>query len=346
MSSTIKEVAKRAKVSTATVSRVLNSSGAVEETTRRRVLAVAFELKYTPNAIGRSLSTRKTEAIGLLLPDLYGEFFSEVIRGSDQAAQRQKYHLVVSSSHNHREEIEAALRMMRGRVDGLIVMSPDIDAAALMSNLPRSLPFVLLNCYTDDAPIDSINIDNYDGAYEIVRHLIGHGHKRIAIIRGTEHNNDAEERLRGFRKAVAAAGITGTAEVGGDFSEESGFRAMKGLLARPDRPTAVFASNDSMAIGALSAVYEAGLRVPEDIALAGFDDIPIAQFIKPALSSVSVRISDMGALAVERLTDAIRLKDDHVRKRIVLPTTVVARESCGCSAAASPAFAAGTQAVR
>src|SRR5512142_2016906 len=160
----MKEVARRAKVSTATVSRVFNSSGPVDETTRRRVLAAANELKYTPNAIGRSLSTRKTEAIGLLLPDLYGEFFLGVIRGSDQAAQRKKYHLVVSSSHNHRQEIEAALRMMRGRVDGLIIMSPHIDASTLISNLPRSLPFILLNCYTDDAPIDAINIDNYGGA--------------------------------------------------------------------------------------------------------------------------------------------------------------------------------------
>jgi LacI family transcriptional regulator len=344
MSTTIREVARKAKVSTATVSRVFNASAPVDDATRRRVLAVASDLKYTPNAIGRSLSIRKTEAIGLLLPDLYGEFFSEVIRGSDQATQRMKYHLFVSSSHNHREEIETALRMMRGRVDGLIVMSPHLGAETLMTNIPRGLPVVLLNCSTHDPSIDSINIDNFDGAFQLVSHLIGHGHKKIAMIRGTDQNFDAEERVRGYRAAMKDARIPVSLmiEEHGDFSETSGFESMNAILARSDRPTAVFASNDAMAIGALSAVRDAGLRVPEDMALGGFDDIPIAQFIKPSLSSVSVRISEMGAMAVERLIDAIRKKDDHVRKQIVLPTTVIARESCGCSIAGF----SGSQAFR
>ena len=334
MNPTIRDVARKAKVSTATVSRVLNSSGAVDESTRRRVLDVASELRYTPNPIGRSLSMRKTEGIGLLLPDLHGEFFSEVIRGSDQAAQSEKYHLLVSSSHNDREELEAALRMMHGRVDGLIVMSPDIDADTLVRNLPRTLPVVLMSSSAAGGSTDSIDIDNFNGAYQLVSHLISHGHSRIAIIRGTERNCDAEERVRGYKAAMKNAKIEGSMmiEERGDFSEASGFDAMKAILERRERPTAVFSSNDSMAIGALSALFEAGFRVPEDMALGGFDDIPIARFIKPSLTSVRVRISEMGALAVERLVDAIRQKNAHTRKRIVLPTTVIARESCGCTA--------------
>ncbi len=333
MSSTMKEVARKANVSTATVSRVLNASGPVDEETRQRVLAIATELRYTPNAIGRSLSTRKTEAIGLLLPDLYGEFFSEVIRGSDQATQQRHYHLLVSSSHNHRDEIEAALRTMRGRVDGLILMSPHIDADTLKNNLPRSLPVVLLNCDVHDTWFDSITIDNFSGAYEIVNHLIGHGHRRIALLRGTESNFDAAERARGYRVAMKEAGFTGDLQIEtlGDFSEASGFDAMRELLAGQKRPTAVFASNDSMAIGALSALREAEIRVPEDIALAGFDDIPIAKYMKPSITSVRVAISDLGTLAVQRLMDAIQEKEQHKKQRIVLPSVVVARESCGCA---------------
>ena len=146
MTTTIKEVARKAGVSIATVSRVLNDVGSVDERTRTHVRIVAQELHYIPNALGRSLSRRRTDGIGLLLPDLFGEFFSEVIRGADQTAQQHHYHLVVSSSHASSTEIAAALRMMRGRVDGLIVMSPNIEAYLLRANLPYSLPVVLLNC--------------------------------------------------------------------------------------------------------------------------------------------------------------------------------------------------------
>ena len=145
MPTTIKEVALKAGVSIATVSRALNNVGPVDERTRQHVRDVARELRYVPNATGRSLSRRKTEAIGLLLPDLFGEFFSEVLRGSDQTAQHSNYHLVVSSSHNNRRQIRAALTMMRGRVDALVIMSPHIDAETLNENLPQSLPVVLLN---------------------------------------------------------------------------------------------------------------------------------------------------------------------------------------------------------
>ena len=179
MTATIKEVARLAGVSTASVSRVFNNSAAVEETTRQRVRDAARQLHYTPHPIGRSLSTRRTDAIGLLLPDLYGEFFSEVIRGCDQTAQKNHFHLLVSSSHSNREEIESALKMMRGRVDGLIIMSPDIEAQSLRANLPLSLPIVLLDSNVGDAAYDAITIDNYSGAYQMVEHLVGHRYTRV-----------------------------------------------------------------------------------------------------------------------------------------------------------------------
>ncbi len=207
MSTTIKEVAHKAGVSIATVSRVLNNVGPVDERTRARVRDAAHELRYVPNATGRSLSRRKTEAIGLLLPDLFGEFFSEVLRGSDQTAQQSQYHLVVSSSQNDRKQIRAALTMMRGRVDGIVIMSPHIDADTLNEYLPTTLPVVLLNCPVESHEFDSLTIDNYGGAHAMTEHLIGHGHVRIAIIKGTEENRDADERWRGYCAALQEHGI-------------------------------------------------------------------------------------------------------------------------------------------
>src|SRR5512140_177734 len=171
MTTTIREVAKRAGVSIATVSRVLNDVGPIDERTRQHVQKVARELRYIPNPIGRGLSRQKTEALGLLLPDLFGEFFSEVIRGADQVAQEHHYHIVVSCSHSNREELESGLRTMRGRVDGLVIMSPHLDAQALHANLPHNLPLTLLNCHVEGDAFDSLNIDNFGGAYQMTRHL-------------------------------------------------------------------------------------------------------------------------------------------------------------------------------
>ncbi len=329
---TIKEVAKKAGVSTATVSRVFNNIGPVDQKTRRRVQQVAKRLHYTPNAVGRSLSTKRTDAIGLLLPDIFGEFFSEVIRGADQTAQQNRYHLLVSGSHTHRDEIEAALRLMNGRVDGLVIMSPHLDAQTLKTNLPLNLPVVLLNCFVDGVSFDSLNIDNFGGACAMARHLIQHGHQRIAVIKGTEKNLDAEERLRGYRQALHENRITpcATWEIAGNFAEASGYEAIKKILALQPRPTAIFALNDSMAIGALSALREIGVDIPREIALVGFDDIPVARFLSPALSSVRVSINELGATAVQKLVHAIREKNDHTKQHVVIPTSLALRESCGC----------------
>jgi LacI family transcriptional regulator len=329
---TIKDVAREAGVSTATVSRVFNNVGPVHETTRQHVNLVARRLKYAPSALGRGLSMKRTDAIGLLLPDLFGEFFSEVLRGSDQTAQQSQYHLVVSSSHTNKEEIRAALKMMRGRVDGLVIMSPHIDAETLTENLPQSLPVVLLNCYVESQGFDSLNIDNFGGAYAMTRHLISHGHKRIAVIKGIEGNFDAAERLRGHRRALQESGLPVdlALQLPGSFSEASGYDAARRLLQLTPRPTAIFACNDSMAIGALSALRDAGVQIPEEIALTGFDDIPIASYLTPSLTSVQVGIHHLGVRAIETLLHAVRNKNTHRKQQLLLETTLTLRESCGC----------------
>lgn len=329
MSATIREVAASARVSVATVSRVLNGIGPVREATRRRVLAAVEELHYRPHSGARSLITNQTGTVGVLLPDIYGEFFSELIRGLDQTARASHYHLLVSSSHSDRAEIEALLREMRGRVDGLVVMSPDIEAKTLRANLDETLPIVLLNCLVDGTGFDSISVDNRGGALAVMEHLAGLGHRRIAIIKGPERNTDARGRLEGYRKGCRLLGL-GRAkelELEGDFSEESGYRAGRAILALSPRPTAVFATNDSMAIGCLFAMREAGVEVPGQMALAGFDDIPIARFLSPPLSSVSVSIAGLGEHAMERLLHAITSKNLHVRRHETVPTRLVIRSS-------------------
>jgi len=320
-----------ADVSVATVSRVLNDSGPVSEEARQRIERVASRLRYAPNGAARSLITRRTHTIGVLLPDLYGEFFSEVIRGIDLVAQRSGYHMLVSSSHSEQQALEAALGAMRGRVDGLIVMSPDLDQRTLRSSLAACPAVVLLNCAARTADFDAIKIDNVGGAAAMTRHLLGMGHRRIAFISGAAGNVDAEERRRGYRSAMRAAKVERDPlmEIDGDFTESGGYRAAKALLGIEDRPTAIFAANDSMAIGALSALREAGVSVPEEIAVTGFDDIPIAQYTSPPLTSVHVPILDLGERATERLVESLSTTRRRRRSCETLATTLVVRQSCG-----------------
>jgi LacI family transcriptional regulator len=327
---TIKDVAREAGVSVATVSRVYNDSALVKEETRQRVQDVARRLGYSPNGAARSLITSKTSTIGVLLPDLHGEFFSELIRGIDQTAQRLGYHLLVSSSHDQAGEIEAAIQSMRGRVDGLIVMSPNVGARDAVRHLSALFPVVLLSSSAEEGALHTISIANRAGARAMVRHLIALGHRQIVIITGGQHNHDAVERLRGYRAALREAGIARRAawEVAGDFGERSGYAAAQKLLSTRPRPTAIFASNDAMAIGAISALREAGVRVPDDIAVAGFDDIPMAAYLNPPLATVHVDIPALGERAVERLVEALR-GEARRGEREELPTRVVARGSSG-----------------
>ncbi len=334
---TIKDVAREAKMSVATVSRVLNGSGPVSEETNRLIREVVGRMRYVPHSGARSLITSKTETIGVLLPDLYGEFFSEVIRGMDDTAQRNGYHLLISRAYADRHGIETAIRAMRGRVDGVVAMSPDLDAESLL-NLPSTIPIVLLCSVSRGNEIDSITIQNFRGAREMAAHLISLGHKRIAIIKGSVRNHDAAERLRGYRMALRDAGITPDPllERDGDFTEAAGYSAALQLLALKKRPTAIFAANDSMAIGALSALRESGIAVPEEMAVGGFDDIPLARYMDPPLSSVHVPIWELGAKAVTLLLHGITHKNDHARRRERVSTKLVIRRSTGGEPAERP----------
>jgi LacI family transcriptional regulator len=341
MSVTIKDVARLAGVSVATVSRVLNASAPVLETTASRVRSVAEQLRFSPNGAARSLSMQRSHAIGVILPDLYGEFFSELLRGMDQAAQRGGYSLLVSSSHHDARGVDAASRAMRGRVDGLLVMAPDVAPGALEKVLPRSVPTVLLNGRAPSGSVSAIAVDNYGGAASMTRHLIGLGHTRIGFIAGAANNAEAQQRERGFRAALKSARIERDPShtVRGDFTEAAGVAGARALLESAVPPTAIFAANDAMAVGALAFLRDAGIHVPTDVAVAGFDDIPVAAFLNPPLTSVRVGIAALGARAVEQLLEAVTHTNATTSpalapRREVLPTELVIRASSGGPAGA------------
>ncbi|HSX61820.1 MAG TPA: LacI family DNA-binding transcriptional regulator [Tahibacter sp.] len=325
---TIKDVARRAGVSVASVSRALNGHESVTPETRQRILGIARELRYMPHGAARSLITRRTQTIGAVLPDLYGEFFSELIRGMDLAARRGGLHLLVSSSHGSADETAHALRALQGRVDGLLVMSPHADAGLLADNLPALVPTMLMNTRVD-GDYASLNVDNYAGAYAMVGHLVARGFRRIALVAGPAQNFDAEERRRGYEQALRDLLPDAVPfVVDGDFTEAAGDRAARAIRESAPDVDAIFAANDAMAVGCLFALNELGLRVPRDVALVGFDDIPMARYTTPPLTTVRVRIADLGERAMARLIARIEQPDHADAGAEVLACELVVRQSC------------------
>jgi LacI family transcriptional regulator, galactose operon repressor len=343
-SPSIYEVASSAGVSVATVSRVLNGTGPVSPEARRRVLDAVESLGYVPHSAARSLSTRRTMNVGVLLPDVHGAFFSEIVRGIDLAARAAGYHILVSSSHSDLGETSAVLQALHGRIDGLLLLTAGMDADWLRRTLPRRVPAVLLYNSGADEEYDTIGVDNRRGAQMAVDHLLGLGHRRIALICGPAGNADAEERLRGFREALAARGLKADPdlELPGDFREESGFLAGERLADLAPPPTAVFAANDAMAIGCLAALRGRGLRVPEDVSLVGFDDIPIARYLTPALTTVQVPIAEIGGRALERLVALIQGGSGIPKQHEVVTPTLAVR----ASTAAAPEIVAPSRNLR
>ena len=324
---TIRDVARTASVSVASVSRALNGHPSVTAATRARVIEAAEALNYVPHLGARSLSTKRSNTIGVVLPDLFGEFFSEIIRGIDYAAHRRGLQLLLSNMHGSAQETAAALRAMRGRVDGLLVMSPQLDADFLAHNLPKGLPVVVMNGRVEGTPYAAIVIDNQAGAHAAVAHLVAQGCRRIAHLAGPAGNADADQRARGFRAAVAELlGDHDPIVLAGDFSEEAGIAAGVDLVGRD--VDGVFCANDIMAIGCMTALTQAGIAIPADIAVIGFDDVPIARYVAPALSTMRIHIAELGERALDRLVAAIEaIEPIEASAETLMPELVVRASS-------------------
>jgi len=324
---TIRDVAREAGVSVASASRALNGHTNVAPETRDRINDAALLLRYVPHEGARSLTRRRSDAIGVVLPDLFGEFFSELIRGIDKIAHASGLQLLLGNMHGSPHETASAINAMRGRVDGLLVMSPDCNGDHLYDALPAGIPVVLLDFDRPHADADAVGIDNHGGAYAMTEHLVASGYRRIAHIAGPRNNRDARERQRGFVDALAKlTGERSPVIVPGDFTEAGGSDAARLLIAGRVPFDAIFCANDMMALGCMAVLGDAGLEIPRDVGVAGFDDIPLAHYAAPPLTTMKVHIAELGAAAMTRLLERMR-GDVSPRTTNIIAPTLMARAS-------------------
>jgi LacI family transcriptional regulator len=327
---TIRDIADLAGVSIATVSRVLNGRDDVAAETRDAVSRVIRENGYTANRSARGLSAGRTGFVGVLVPLVYPAYFSSILAGAVEALSEQDLRVVLSpTGHEHEREVSLIDRLMHGLTDGALIVLPEESSEELARLLDHSFRFVVVDPLLPlDERIPSVSAAHGSGAHQAMRHLLMLGHRRIAAITGPRGCVAVEDRLRGYHGALAAAGILADGDfvAESDFEIRGGLEAARYLLDRAKRPTAIFAFNDNLAIGALQAARERGLRVPEDLSVVGFDDVEHATIVTPALTTVRQPLAEMGRTAVSllmRLLEGQRFETVHVE----LGTRLVVRDS-------------------
>ena len=326
---TIFDVAARAGVSYATVSRVVNGNPRVRETTRERVQSAMLELGYVANVAARALAKGKTQAVGLLAQEIDNPFFSVVIKGIDHEISAASYDLMLCTTHNRREkESEYVARLSHGMVDGLLIVLPHELPSYVSELRAERYPFVLIDHDSDAPGCTIINAANRPGTREGIAYLIGLGHRRIGFITGRPDVGATRQRLAGYHDALSAAGLRpdDALVVEGDFLEPRGREAALELLSLADPPTAIFASSDAAAFGVLGAARDAGLRVPGDLSVLGFDDVVEASYPSSALSTVRQPLREMGHVAVRQLMSLIA-DPTQVPQRIVMDTELIVRQT-------------------
>lgn len=329
-SPTVYNVAEKAGVSIATVSRVINNSPKVRPKTREKVLKVIEELDYHPNLSAQGLALNITEIIALIFPDISGPFYSEVLRGVEKEVHQHDYNLLIYGTHG-KERNPRFLRRLPSRVDGMILMTRSVDDQYVFDLSRKCIPFVLLDREIDGVDADCILTNNVEAADQATEHLIQHNYRRIAFIGGPVGSPDSNARFNGYQQTLEKHGLPISASLVelGDFCQPSGYQAMNRLLDQKNPPDAVFTANDEMAIGAIEAVRSRGLTTPEDVAVIGFDDIQLATYVQPSLTTVRQPMRQFGTLAVQQLLR--RIHDPSTSpETIVLPTQLIIRHSCGC----------------
>jgi LacI family transcriptional regulator len=323
------DVARSAGVSLSTVSRVVNDYAGINEDTRRRVLAAMRDLGYVAHIPARALASGRTQMLGLLAQEVANPFHYAVIGGVDEQVARADFDLLLCTTHARREkEAEYVARLSHGQVDGLLIVLPRGLPDYVEQLRAEGFPFVIID-YDAEAPgCTVVNAANRTGTRKAVEHLIALGHRRIAFITGRSNVGATHTRLDGYRDALAAAGIVvdGSMIAQGDFLEARGHAAALELLALPDPPTAIFGSSDATAFGVLRAAREIGLAVPRDLSVVGFDDVPEASYVSPALTTVRQPLREMGREAVRQLLGLLA-EPARPTARIVLETDLVVRHS-------------------
>ncbi len=330
---TIRDVAREAGVSVATASRAINGMDNVTPRTRSAVMDAVKKLNFVPHSGARSLTRRKSDTVGVILPDLFGEFFSEIIRGIDLIAHEAGMHLLLGNMHGSAHETAAAIASMRGRVDGLLVMPPEVKPELLANNLDTTLPTVLLNYDAASLELPFVAVDNYQGAYVMTQALLERGARNIIHIAGPKHNRDARDRQRGFIDAMAKIGKEMSPVIlPGDFSEDAGAEAARLMIQGQLQCDAVFAANDLMAVGCIMQLHEAGIAVPDNVMVAGFDDIPLARHISPTLTTMQVKIDQLGSTAMMMLLRLLRGETLGGESANILTPSLMVRGTTGGAA--------------
>jgi LacI family transcriptional regulator len=333
----LKDIAEQLGVSVATVSRALNDKPGVADDLRRRVLELAAELDFTPNMVARSLNGARTGAVGFVVhhhdfPFSSDPFYFVILRSVERALAQEDYHVILSTVGDKSGLQTDDLRIVRERrVDGLILAGPDIDAALVLSVAQHGLPVVLVDNALERTPLDCVLSDNREGARAVVEHLLEHGHEQVAFIGGPSSWLSTRERQAGYEEAMREAHLETTVIHESATTIATGVAAGRRLFHSATRPTAVFAVNDVMAVGLIRAVREAGLRVPADVAVAGFDDISLAEVSDPPLTTVRIAKELMGELAARQLLQLIKT-ERQLPVKTTAATTIIIRASCGCAA--------------
>ncbi|MFZ5912193.1 MAG: LacI family DNA-binding transcriptional regulator [Chloroflexota bacterium] len=331
---TISDVARRAGVSIATVSRVINATTPVAPETAQRVQEAIQELAFVPRAAARVLASRRTQTLGLLLPQIGGEFFSPLLRGIEAEAQAAGYDLLIHATSHIPHAVGPVAHRPLGEhnTDGLIVFTQSIDEKELSRLHASNFPVVLLY-QSPPASLDipAVTVENKTGALRIVEHLIrAHGRRRIVFLRGPDGNEDSEWRERGYREALDAHGIQFDPSLvaTGGFNEEEAQVAMQEMLAAGVEFDAVFGGDDDSAAGAISVLKQAGKRIPQEISVVGFDDVTVARYLHPPLTTIRAPIEQVGREGVRQLVHLIR--GQQAEALVLMRTELIIRESCGC----------------
>jgi LacI family transcriptional regulator len=331
---TVGDVARRAGVSTSTVSHVLNRTRFVSDELRERVLAAMRELDYEPNAAARMLTLKRSNTIGLIVSDIRNPFFASVARGVEDVAQEHGYTVILCNSDEDVAKETACLKALHTRqVDGLLLASAGVADAYVTRLVHRGFPIVLVDRELPDLDVPAVLLDNEGAAYSAVRHLIARGHRRIGMITGRPSISTTTERIAGYGRALREAGLEVDSQllITGESTSEGGAEAAHALLAVEPPPTAIFSGNNLMSIGALQAFVSRGLSVPDDVALVGFDDFPFpwSDAFRPHVTTVAQPTYELGRQAAEMLVQLLRGSSSQPAQRVVLEGKLVIRESSG-----------------
>lgn len=316
---TIREVSKYAQVSVATVSRVVNGNKWVSDATRDKVLKAMKEMGYQPNSFAKALATNRSDTLGMVVNDLGGPFFGEMMRAAEDEVRKHGKHLIVTSGHNSLDSEQDAIDfLMQRRVDALLLHTESIpDADLVKLDNEHSVPIILINRFIPDLSENCISLDNETGGYLATLHLLELGHTDIVCISGPLYKADARDRLAGYRKALTQAGIPYDDQrvIESDYLEDGGKVSIETFIQRGLNFSAVVAQNDHMAIGAMKALKSAGKRIPQDVSIVGYDDMVMARYTEPALTTVNIPVEQFGQQAADLALHKLGDKDGNITQQ-------------------------------